>query len=56
MRSFGRLLQKVGLCLPPVAIVLQLAEVLSLGQMLIMTVASFCLFYNGRLAEGYSGS
>ncbi len=60
MRLFGRLLQKIGLVLPPAAIVLQLLPgaggkpVLSLGQMLVMLVAGLCAFWIGRVLEGYA--
>ena len=55
MRSFGRGLQLVGLALPPLSIVLQLTESITLGQMLVMLVAAACLFWIGRIAEGYAG-
>jgi hypothetical protein len=61
MRDFGRLLQRLGLFLPPVAILLQLlpgsapgGAVISLGQMLMLLVAAVCLFFIGRILEGYS--
>jgi hypothetical protein len=61
MRSLGRLLQHVGLVLPPIAILLQLAPgnaqggtVISLGQMLMMLVAAVCLFFIGRILEGHA--
>ena len=54
MRSLGRLLQIVGLAGPPLAMLLQLSEVLSLGQMLVMAVASVCVFIIGRIVEGYA--
>lgn len=44
----------MGLAVPLVAIVLQLMEVISLGQMLIMAVAAVCLFGIGRIVEGYA--
>ncbi len=53
MHSFGRTLQMLGLGVPPLAIVLQLTETVSLGQMLIMLVAAVCLFGIGRILEGY---
>jgi hypothetical protein len=55
MRSFGRGLQFLGLALPPLAILMQLSESISLGQMLTMLVASVCLFGIGRIVEGYAG-
>lgn len=54
MRSIGRLLQVVGLALPPLAMVLQLSSALSLGKMLVALVAAVCLFLIGRIVEGYS--
>ena len=40
--------------MPPLAMVLQLSESISLGQMLTILVASVCLFGIGRIVEGYS--
>jgi hypothetical protein len=54
MRVLGRGLQIVGLIVPPLAIVMQLAETISLGQMLTMLVAAACLFWIGRIVEGYA--
>ena len=54
MRRFGRLLQYVGLVLPPLAIVLQLQEMVSLGTMLSMLVIAVCAFWIGRILEGYT--
>ena len=33
--------------------VLQLSEAITLGQMLVILVASACLFWIGRIVEGY---
>lgn len=55
MRSFGRGLQRLGLVLPPLSIVLQLAGGIDLKQMLAVLVVSVCLFGIGRIVEGYSG-
>lgn len=55
MRAFGRLLQHVGLLIAPAAIVLQLAEAIDVRQMLAFAVAALCLFWMGRLLEGYAG-
>ena len=49
-------MQKLGLVIPPVAIVLQLVNSISLGQMLTMLVAAVCLFWIGRIIEGYAKS
>ena len=54
MRQFGRTLQLVGLSVPPLAIVLQLANSITLGQMLTMLLAAVCVFGIGRIMEGYS--
>ena len=55
MREIGKLLQVVGLTLPPLSIVLNvmghLAEPL---QMLSLLVLAVCLFLIGRLLEGYA--
>jgi hypothetical protein len=53
MRGVGRNLQLLGLAVPPLAILLQLTNSISLGQMLAMLVASVCLFGIGRIFEGY---
>jgi len=54
MRVVGRLMEILGLALPLLAIVLQLAERISVGQMLIMLVAAVSMFYLGRMIQGYS--
>ena len=54
MRGIGKFMQLVGLTAPPLAIVMQLAETISLGQMLTILVASVCVFWIGRIVEGYS--
>jgi hypothetical protein len=54
MRVFGKALQVFGLSLPPLAIILQLSQQITLGQMLIMCVASVAAFWLGRLIEGYA--
>ncbi|MEX0713074.1 MAG: hypothetical protein WD278_12035 [Pirellulales bacterium] len=55
MRTLGRSLEVLGLILPPLAMIFQLAERISLGQMLIMLVSAICLFGIGRIVEGYGG-
>lgn len=55
MRAFGRLLQHLGLLVPPLAIVLQLAESIDVRLMLMLWVFAMCLFWIGRLVEGYGG-
>lgn len=54
MRVVGRWMQMFGLAVPPLAIVLQLGESITLGQMLMMLVAAVCCFGIGRIIEGYS--
>lgn len=60
MRQLGRLLQHLGLVLPPLGIVLQLLRdgngqpLLSVGQMLVMLVAGVSAFWIGRILEGYA--
>jgi hypothetical protein len=54
MRALGRLLQIFGLAVPPLSIVLQLSQTITLGQMLTMLVASVCAFLIGRIVEGYA--
>ena len=54
MRGLGRGFQVLGLVLPPLAMVMQLAEAVSLGQMLTMLLAAVCCFGIGRIVEGYS--
>jgi hypothetical protein len=61
MRELGRLLQKIGLVLPPIAIVLQLlpgnargGTAISLGQMLALLGTAVCCFLIGRILEGYA--
>jgi hypothetical protein len=63
MRAFGRLLQKLGLALPPIAIVLQLmpgnargGTAISLGQMFALLGTAICCFLIGRILEGYGRS
>ena len=54
MALFGRLMQIVGLVVPPLAIILQLQNAITLGQMLTFLVAAVCAFWIGRIVEGYS--
>ncbi len=53
MHSIGRGMQKIGLFGPPLSILLQLAGAIDVKQMLAMLVASVCLFFIGRIVEGY---
>ena len=58
MKQLGKLLQLFGLSLLPVAILMQLGDLLGrpigIDQMLIMMVAGVAAFYLGRLIEGYA--
>ena len=54
MRWLGHNLSILGLVVPPLGMLLQLADVITLGQMLTMLVAAVCLFGIGRILEGYS--
>jgi hypothetical protein len=54
MHAIGRGLQKLGLIVLPLSIVLQLAGAIDVKQMLAILVAGVCLFYIGRIVEGYS--
>lgn len=54
MRRIGRAFQLAALLGLPSAIPLQLAGVIDLRQMLALMAAAFCLFYLGRLLEGYA--
>jgi hypothetical protein len=54
MRGIGRGLQILGLVVPPISILMQLSDSISLGQMLTILVAAVCLFGIGRIIEGYS--
>jgi hypothetical protein len=54
MASLGRLLQIVGLVLPPLSIFLQLEGSITLGQMLLVLVAAVSGFWIGRILEGYA--
>jgi hypothetical protein len=53
MGALGRLGQLVGLGLPAVAVLLELNRTISLGQMLMLLVFSVCVFWIGRILEGY---
>ncbi|HWB14039.1 MAG TPA: hypothetical protein VG826_32735 [Pirellulales bacterium] len=53
MRQLARGLQMVALFLLPLGMILQIANSISVGQMLMLLVAGFSLFYIGRILEGY---
>ena len=54
MRAFGRILQHLGLLVAPLAVFLQLGEAIDARQLLAFGVAALCLFWIGRLIEGYA--
>jgi hypothetical protein len=56
IRAGGKLAQLAGLTLPALAIILELQHAISLGQMLVMLLASVCCFWIGRLLEAYAPS
>lgn len=56
MRRIGRVCQMLALIGLPLSIPLQLANVIDLRQMLALMAAALCLFYIGRLIEGYTAS
>lgn len=51
MYTLARLLQIVGLVIPPLAIMAQLNESITLGQMLQFLVVSVCVFFIGHLLQ-----
>lgn len=53
MRQLTRGLQIVALIVLPLSMILQIAGSVSVGQMLLMMLAGFALFWIGRIAEGY---
>ncbi|MFV2069318.1 MAG: hypothetical protein ACC645_20330 [Pirellulales bacterium] len=52
MRTLGRFMQLAGLVVPLLAIVAQLNESISQGEMLLFLVAAVCAFWIGRIVEG----
>lgn len=54
MASIGRLMQIIGLVVPPLSIIMQLQGAITLGQMLTILVACVCSFWIGRIVEGYA--
>jgi hypothetical protein len=55
MYTLARLLQIAGLTIPPVAIVAQLSNSISVGALLGFLVVSVVLFYMGRLLQSGGG-
>jgi hypothetical protein len=56
MYTLGRLLQIVGLTIPPLSIISQLAGLITPGKMLQFLVVSIAVFAIGHLLQRYSGS
>jgi hypothetical protein len=56
MLAIARLLQLIGLTIPPLAIIAQLMNSIDLKQMLGFLVASVAVFSIGYLMQRYSGS
>jgi len=54
MYWIARLLQILGLVIPPCAIIAELSQSISTGQMLGFLVVSVCVFYIGNLLQRYS--
>jgi hypothetical protein len=54
MATIGRWLQIAGLVALPLSIILQLQNSITSGQMLLVLVASACMFGIGRIIEGYA--
>jgi hypothetical protein len=54
IRSVGRGLQLLALIALPLAMALQIANRLSLGNMLIILVSGAAAFWLGRIIEGYA--
>ena len=56
MRSLGRMLQVVGLAIPPLAMIAQLGQRITAGQMLQFLVASVVAFGIGYLLQQCGGA
>ncbi len=55
MRGLARLLQLVGLTIPPLAMIAQLGERITAGQMLQFLVVAVALFGIGYMLQQYGG-
>jgi hypothetical protein len=55
MHAFARLLQVVGLTIPPLAMIAQLGHHISAGRMLQFLLFSVCVFVAGYLLQTYRG-
>ena len=56
MQTIARMLQLVGLIIPPLAMAAQLGNQISAGRMLQFLVFSVCLFSAGYLLQAYGGT
>lgn len=56
MKSIARLLQFVGLTIPPLAMIAQLGSHISTGKMLQFLLVSVGIFVLGYTVQRYSGS
>ena len=56
MRSLARFLQLVGLTIPPLAMVAQLANRIKANQMLQFLAVAVCFFLMGYLLQQHGGS
>ena len=52
MDAIARMLQLAGLTIPLLAVLAQLNEAISVGQLLMFLVAAVCLFYIGHVLRG----
>jgi hypothetical protein len=55
MHTLARLLQFLGLVIPPLAVIAQLGNHISAGRMLQFLGFSVCLFVTGYLLQSYRG-
>lgn len=53
MRPLARTMQIAALTILPLSMLLQAAQAITVGRMLAAMVAGFCLFWIGRIIEGY---
>ncbi|HZZ72193.1 MAG TPA: hypothetical protein VFE24_08060 [Pirellulales bacterium] len=53
-RRIGRVMQFIGLAVPPLSIALQLSNTIAASDMLRMLIASVCLFTIGYILTTYS--
>jgi Ca2+/H+ antiporter len=56
MQALARMLQLAGLTIPPLAIIAQLGQHITAGQMLQFLVVSVCLFLTGYLLQQFRGA